>query len=120
MLRGVHGRPLLLLASALAATAASAGVAHAVTISESEVTRTVHCSASDRTVRIDGAEAHLTITGRCRSLVVNGAEAHVKAGTVDRITVTAAEARITYRRSSSGGRARVSITGQGSTVRRVP
>ncbi len=60
----------------------------------------------------------ITISGRCRSIVVTGAGARIRASTVDRISISGSNSRVSYRRSSTGGRAKVDVTGAGSKVTR--
>lgn len=114
---------------------AAPSTAGAVTVVQNGVHRSIACSAKVRTVRIAGNDTTITVTGRCRSVVVSGSGGHitvnrtdrlsvsgtnarVRARTVDRIDVSGTGARVGYHQSSTGGRASVTVSGTGAHVAR--
>jgi opacity protein-like surface antigen len=106
------------LAVAAATPAAAARPAGTIVIDEGGANLTVKCRAGQRNVRVSGAGANVRVNGRCKEISVSGAGSVVNANVVDRIRVSGSYARVSYRRSSSGGRASVRVTGVGARVTR--
>lgn len=122
-------------AIAIATAAALPASAGAIVFTEPGVDQAFKCSTADAVVRVLGNDARLRITGPCRrvtvvgstaridvartrKLSVSGTASRISAGVVDRIVVPGSQARVTYRRASDGGAARVTVLGDGSKVRR--
>jgi hypothetical protein len=114
----------LIAASAIAVPAAAQrpeapGVpSGTIVIRDGGVDVTVACRTGRRNVKVLGAGAQVRVNGRCKLISVSGAGAIIRANVVDRIRVSGAYARVSYRASSSGGAASVRVSGVGAKVTR--
>lgn len=88
-----------------------------VEITGAGVTRTVAMNGGNLT--ITGADSRITVTGSVNSLEINGAGVEVMADRVNSISITGADAHVTYRSSGNrNGRPVVNIVGADSGVRK--
>jgi Protein of unknown function (DUF3060) len=109
---------LALLMAAPAGAAPAARPSGTIVISDAGVEVSVKCRAGKRNVVVSGAGAKVRVTGRCKQISVSGASSAVRADVVDRIRASGSFARVSYRSSSSGGKAAVRVTGVGARVTR--
>jgi Protein of unknown function (DUF3060) len=111
----------VVLAALAVAPVAPAGAARptgTIVIDDGGANVTVKCRAGERNVRVSAAGANVRVNGRCKEISVSGAGSKVQANVVDRIRVSGSFSRVSYRRSSSGGKASVRVTGVGARVTR--
>ena len=112
-------RSLITLAvTTCALSVPSLAAAKTVTVRGEGVHQSVRCDGTT-TLRVLAANARVTATGTCRTIIVNGTQSRVNAIVVDRIVVNGVDARVTYRRARSGGPAAVTINGVGGRVFRI-
>jgi Protein of unknown function (DUF3060) len=109
---------LAALAVAPAVPAHAARPAGTIVIDEGGADLTVKCRSGQRNVRVSAAGANVRVNGRCKEISVSGAGSRVQANVVDRIRVSGSYSHVSYRRSSSGGKASVRVTGVGARVTR--
>jgi hypothetical protein len=125
----------LTLTVALVALVATSPARADVIINDSGKSIAIDC-AKDPEIAINGSSHHLTITGACTKIAVNGSSIEMTIESVtklavngssnaigvdaaDKIMVTGSRNNVTYRRGASVRKPKVAVLGSGNKVKKV-